>query len=75
MQGPFTQELNEALLRQYHISTLVTKATGKAGGFWEKAAAAEAAGAALLVIGRPVHEEGMSLEEIREQIKAWEAEK
>lgn len=28
MQGPFSRELNVALLRQYHIQTLVTKDTG-----------------------------------------------
>lgn len=33
MQGPFPTELNEALLRTYDISYLVTKDTGQAGGF------------------------------------------
>lgn len=73
MQGPFTKELNGALLRQYRISTLVTKATGSAGGFWEKVEAANEAGAELLVIGRLAHEAGMNLKEIQERIKAWEA--
>lgn len=53
MQGPFTQELNEALLRQFAIRWLVTKDGGAAGGFAEKAAAAQAAGVRLLVIRRP----------------------
>lgn len=75
MQGPFTKELNLALLRQCHIKTLVTKATGAAGGFWEKVAAAKEAGCRLLVIGRPVHEQGLSLEEVKAQLKRWEAEK
>lgn len=72
MQGPFTKELNVALLRQYRIATLVTKATGIAGGFWEKVEAAETAGAGLLVIGRPTHETGLSLEQIQKQIRLWE---
>lgn len=74
MQGPFTKELNVALMRQYQIATLVTKATGTAGGFWEKVEAAQTAGAALLVIGRPTHEAGLSLPQIQTQIKVWEAE-
>ena len=43
MQGPFSRELNVALLRQYHIQTLVTKDTGGYGGFREKAEAAREA--------------------------------
>lgn len=74
MQGPFTKELNVALLRQYHISTLVTKATGTAGGFWEKVEAAQEAGCDLLVIGRPAHETGWSLGQIKAQLQRWEAE-
>lgn len=74
MQGPFTKELNTALLRQYDISTLVTKATGAAGGFWEKVEAARAADCALLVIGRPAHEAGLSLEEVKARLLEWEAE-
>lgn len=56
LQGPFTQELNEALIRQFHIRFLVTKDGGRAGGFAEKAAAAAAAGARLALIRRPVEE-------------------
>lgn len=52
MQGPFTQALNEAVLRQFGILYLVTKDGGKAGGFAEKAAAAERVGAELIVIRR-----------------------
>lgn len=70
MHGPFSKELNAALLRQFHIHTLVTKRSGRAGGFWEKAEAAEETGAALLVIDRPVQEQGMSLPEIVQQVRA-----
>lgn len=58
LQGPFSQELNEALIRQHHIAWLVTKDGGPAGGFGEKAAAAQAAGAGLVLIRRP-QEEGL----------------
>lgn len=63
MQGPFSQELNEALIRQYGISILVTKDGGKAGGFTEKALAARSTGTQLVLIRRP-EERGESFEEI-----------
>ena len=63
MQGPFSRELNEALIRQYHIAYLVTKDGGRTGGYPEKAAAARTTGAVLVVIRRPV-EEGASFQEI-----------
>ncbi len=63
MQGPFSQELNEALIRQFHISILVTKDGGKAGGFTEKALAAKCTGTQLILIRRP-GETGESFEEI-----------
>lgn len=53
MQGPFSTELNLALIRQFQIKYLVTKDGGPNGGFAEKAAAAEAGGAALVVLRRP----------------------
>ena len=40
MQGPFTKEMNAAMLRQTNAAYLVTKETGKAGGFDEKLEAA-----------------------------------
>ena len=69
MQGPFSQELNAALIRQYEIKILVTKATGSAGGFWDKVHAAQATGCTLLVIDRPTREAGLSLEEVKTLIK------
>lgn len=69
MQGPFSQALNEALIRQYEIKTLVTKDTGGYGGFREKAQAARNTGCALLVVERPVQEKGLTLEEIRARIE------
>lgn len=63
MQGPFSQELNEALIRQCSISALVTKDGGKAGGFTEKVLAAKRTGIQLIVIRRP-DETGESFEEI-----------
>lgn len=63
MQGPFSEELNYGFLKEYNISYLVTKQSGAQGGFYEKAAAAERAGATLLVIRRKGEENGISIEE------------
>lgn len=53
MQGPFSCELNMALIHQFSIEWLVTKDGGAAGGFAEKAEAAQRTGARLVVICRP----------------------
>ena len=63
MQGPFSTELNTALIREYEIACMVTKDSGAAGGFPQKYAAAKAAGIKLIVIGRP-KEEGLTCQEI-----------
>lgn len=53
MQGPFSCELNTALIHQFSIQWLVTKDGGAAGGFAEKAQAAQQTGTHLVVIRRP----------------------
>lgn len=63
MQGPFTAEMNEAMIRQYRISCLVTKESGVSGGYGEKLEAAEKTGTQVFVIGRPEEEEGYSFDE------------
>ncbi len=64
MQGPFSRELNIAMLRQVDARYLVTKESGKAGGFPEKLAAAREAGAQVILIGRPPEQPGESLESV-----------
>lgn len=63
MQGPFSEELNTALLRQFHISYLVTKEGGTTGGFPEKVRAAQSTGTQLVIIRRP-EDQGESFDEI-----------
>ena len=53
MQGPFSLEMNRALIRQFHIRYLVTKESGRTGGFLEKIKAAGAEGITACVIGNP----------------------
>ncbi|MCD7868585.1 MAG: precorrin-6A reductase [Clostridiales bacterium] len=65
MQGPFSAEMNVAMLRQFDCRYLVTKDTGSAGGFPEKIQAARTVGAVPVIIGRPVQEEGLSVMECR----------
>lgn len=60
MQGPFTEEMNTAMLRQIHASWLVTKDSGSGGGFEAKLSAAEKADAGVVVIGRPAQVEGLN---------------
>ncbi len=64
MQGPFSQEMNEAMFRQTEARYLVTKESGREGGFAEKMEAAMACGMTAVVIKRPVKEEGKTFEEI-----------
>lgn len=63
MQGPFSLEMNRAILTMTKARYLVTKESGQAGGFLEKVEAASQLGVTSLVIGRPVEETGISLQE------------
>ncbi len=63
MQGPFSEEMNAAMIHAASASWLVSKDGGEAGGFDAKASAAAKAGARLVVIGRPLQREGMSFSE------------
>ena len=68
MQGPFTLELNVALLRQFAIAAMVTKDGGAAGGFAEKAEAAARCGVQLIVLRRP-EEQGENAETILQRCR------
>ena len=71
MQGPFSTEMNLALLREFKCRFLVTKDGGKAGGMEEKLEASRAAGVRTLLIDRPKSAGGISLEDVKKQIKEW----
>lgn len=66
MQGPFSCEMDKAVMRQYDIRILVTKASGAAGGFPEKLRAARECGVPAFVIGRPAAEHGITVSEALE---------
>lgn len=72
MQGPFSVEMNRVILKDYQISWMVTKESGRSGGFLEKYEACQQMGTKMLVIGRPDEDEGLSYHEMcryfREQL-------
>ena len=53
MHGPFSEDLNRVMFRQYHINTVVTKDSGEVGGVFEKIHAALGEGIDTIVIERP----------------------
>lgn len=70
LQGPFTAEMNEAMLRQYQIKCLVTKKSGKAGGYEEKLAAAKKLEIPVFVVGKKTEQEGDSFCEVCQKLEA-----
>ena len=72
MWGPFSRELNEALLRQYGIRWLVTKDGGRAGGFEEKTSAAKLCGVGVILIRRP-EDRGITSEELLAELAKGES--
>ena len=69
MQGPFSTEMNEAILHQYEIACMVTKKSGKQGGYPEKLEAVKRAGIPVYVIEPADTERGYSMEEVCEKLK------
>ncbi len=59
MQGPFSVDMNVATLKAIGAKWLVTKESGKSGGFDEKLEAARRAGARCVVIGQPKQRPGL----------------
>jgi precorrin-6A/cobalt-precorrin-6A reductase len=53
LRPPFSREFNRAILREYRIDVLVTKASGREGGVEEKVLAANDLGLEVVVIRRP----------------------
>jgi precorrin-6A/cobalt-precorrin-6A reductase len=53
MHGPFSEDLNRAMFRQYKINTMVTKESGNTGGVLEKLSAAMKEGIDTILIERP----------------------
>lgn len=69
MQGPFSTEMNEAILHQFEIACMVTKKSGRLGGYPEKLEAAKRAGIPVYVIEPADTERGYSMEEVCEKLQ------
>lgn len=69
MQGPFSTEMNEALIRQYGISCLVTKQSGASGGYLEKLEAARKTGISVFVIRHPEEDAGYSFYDVCSELE------
>ena len=68
MQGPFSEELNLALMKQYNCKYMVSKQTGYNGGFDEKIEACKKADVYPVIVGLPKSDKGISEDEAIEQI-------
>jgi len=68
MQGPFSEEMNRAMLSFTKADILVTKESGVAGGFPEKLSAAKALGVTVAVVRRK-SESGIPFSEIKKLIE------
>lgn len=68
MQGPFSEEMNRALIHQTGAGWLVTKESGEKGGFEEKIKAAKACKIRVIVIRRPGQTEGMSVQDAEKEL-------
>ncbi len=68
MQGPFPADMNLALINMVGAGWLVTKESGERGGFPEKMEAAARSDIRVVVIRRPMQEDGMSLDEAEKRL-------
>lgn len=69
LQGPFSEEMNRAFIREYRIEHLVTKESGPAGGCPEKLEAARKEGITVHMIGNPEQGAGLSFSQVCGQIE------
>ncbi|UTC74656.1 precorrin-6A reductase [Treponema sp. OMZ 792] len=68
MTGPFSQNLNEAMFKEYGASYVVMKDSGDAGGTKEKLAACETLGIRALILRRGKEEGIKGFEEFKNEV-------
>ena len=74
MEGPFSKDMNEALIRQYEASVLVTKNSGSRGGFKEKIDACISCGIKAVVIKKQnENDDHISVDEAFKLVKGLDA--
>jgi precorrin-6Y C5,15-methyltransferase (decarboxylating) len=67
MQGPFNEDVNYGMMKQFDIKHMVTKDSGEPGGFEEKMRAAERANVNVILVGRP-SEDGLTYNEVVKEL-------
>ena len=65
MQGPFSMALNEAIIKEFDCKYLVSKLSGRSGGFEEKIEAAKNTGCVPVIILPKTEIIGISVEECK----------
>lgn len=68
IQGPFTKEFDEALYKQYGVTLMITKESGKVGSVDEKLKAAKQLGIETILIKRPNIDYGTKFSSFKELI-------
>lgn len=53
MKGPFSEEMNYLIMKEFEISIMICKDSGAAGGLYEKLKAAYNAGVKVIMVNRP----------------------
>jgi len=69
MQGPFSEAFNRAQFMEVGANILITKESGKQGGFEEKVAAAKECKMLIAVLKRPEQAQGITLEQAIQLIR------
>ena len=69
MQGPFSKNMNIAMLQDLKIDYLITKESGETGGELQKVEACQECGVTILAIKRPVLDYGTVFNTIEELIE------
>ena len=69
MTGPFSKQMNQAMLKDYQIRYLVTKDSGISSGFIEKMEAALELGVTLVVVASSYQEETGREEEVVKRLR------
>ncbi len=70
LRPPFSREFNRAILREYRIGVLVTKASGREGGVEEKVLAAADLGVEVIMIRRPEQTDITSVSSLEAAVQA-----
>ena len=68
MQGPFSKNMNVAMLENFKIDYLITKESGETGGALEKLEACQECKVGILAIKRPVLDYGIVFNTISELV-------